>query len=103
MERLIVTATLRQGAEEQARRLVEAGPPFDLDELGLTAHAVYLTASEVVFVFEGEGVERAVSGLVDDPVVSASFAAWAPLTKGTPRIARRVFSWERGQLSSSRP
>src|SRR4051812_38131755 len=101
MERVVVTATLQEGAEAQARRLVEAGPPFDLEELGLVAHAVYLTTREVVFVFEGAGVEWAVRDLADDPIVSASFAAWAPLTKGTPRIGHEVFSWERTRVASN--
>jgi hypothetical protein len=31
--------------------------------------------------------------MIDDMVTSASFSAWAPLIKGTPRIAHERFYW----------
>jgi hypothetical protein len=103
MERLIVTATLREGAELEARRLVAEGPPFDPEAQGFDRHAVYVSARDVVFVFEGPGAERLARDLVDDPLVGVAFGAWAPLTTGTPRIAREAYSWERPHSFSSSP
>jgi hypothetical protein len=37
-------------------------------------HGVFLAEETVVFVFEGPGIERLVSDLVDDPVRSAALS-----------------------------
>jgi hypothetical protein len=37
--------------------LLEQPPPFDLDESGLLRHNIYLSAREVVVIFEGDQVE----------------------------------------------
>src|SRR5436305_6510370 len=55
------------GAEPRAAELIAQGPPFAPAENGLTRHAVYLSAGEVVFVFEGHEVEWIVDGMIDDP------------------------------------
>jgi hypothetical protein len=101
MDRLVVTATLREGAELEARRLVVEGPPFDPEAQGFDRHAVYVSARDVVFVFEGPGADRLARDLVDDPLVAVAFGAWAPLTTGTPRVAREAYSWERPHAFSS--
>ena len=60
MEQLAIVASLKPGMEEEARKLIAQGPPFDIGESGLERHTVYLSAREVVFVFEGQrgGVDR---------------------------------------------
>lgn len=93
VDRIGVIAQLRPGSEEQARRLLEAGPPFDPAGLGLTRHDVYLGDQAVVFAFEGPDVERRVADLLDDPASSGSFSAWGPLLDGTPTIARSAYHW----------
>jgi hypothetical protein len=98
MERLAIVAGLKSGAEPRAAELISAGPPFDLEEGGLTRHEVYLSAGEVVFLFEGKDVEWFVDDLVEDPFqwpVLAAFEAWRPLVEGEPRIARPAFVWNR--------
>jgi hypothetical protein len=45
-------------------------------------------------VFEGPAAERRVAGVVDDMVVSASFAAWGALLASTPRLAHEAYHWE---------
>ena len=75
--------------------MLRAGPPFDPEELGLERHAAYLTAGEVIFVFEGPEVEWALNDVIDDPVVASAFAFWAPLIEGTPRLAHERFYWSR--------
>ena len=95
MNRLMIVARLQEGKHEEADALLRAGPPFDPDELGLHRHAAYLTASEVVFVFEAPEVEWIVSDVVDDPVLSSALGPWRSLVDGPPRIARERFYWTR--------
>ena len=94
VERLVVTLKLRKGTQEQAAKLIAAGPPFDPGDLGLARHAVYLGNDLVIFAFEGKDVEERVRMVIDDPVRSASFAAWTPLLAGTPALAHEAYHWE---------
>lgn len=68
-------------------RLLAAGPPFHPGRLGLQRHD-YLGEGIAVFSFEGLHVARIVSKLVNDPVHSAAFAAWAPPRRRAPGSAR---------------
>ena len=56
---IAVIARLRDGMESRAAELIREGPPFDLDTAGFKRHSIFLSASEVVFVFEGDEVEVA--------------------------------------------
>ena len=67
VERLVVTLKLRKGTQEQAAKLIAAGPPFDPGDLGLARHAVYLGNDLVIFAFEGKEVEERVRMVIDDP------------------------------------
>ena len=91
MNRLMIVARLREGAHEEAEALIAAGPPFDPEELGLQRHAAYLTAGEIVFLFEAAEVEWIVNDIVDDPVMSTAFGPWRNLIDGTPRLAHERF------------
>lgn len=95
MDRLMIVARLRQDAHEEAETLLSQGPPFDPAELGFHRHSAYLTAGEVVFVFEAPEVEWIVNDIVDDPVLSAALGPWHALVEGTPRIAHERFHWSR--------
>jgi hypothetical protein len=95
MNRLIIVARLRDDAHDEAEVLLREGPPFDPATLGLDRHAAYLTAGEVVFIFEAHEVEWVVNDLIDDPVVSAYFGPWHRLIDGTPRLAHERYYWSR--------
>jgi hypothetical protein len=95
MDAVMIVARLAPGTNAQAERLIRSGPPFDPDELGFHRHRVFLTATEVVFLFEAPEVEWIVDDLVNDPVISATFAAWRSLLDGPPRLAHLHYSWER--------
>ena len=98
MQRLALIARLKPGSEEEAAKLVASGPPFDPASSGLSRHAVYLSAGEVVFVFEGDEVEWIVESMVQEPAgrsVSSALDAWRELADGPPRIAREAYFWER--------
>jgi nucleotide-binding universal stress UspA family protein len=94
MERVVITARLKEGSEERARELIAAGPPFDPSQAGLTQHGVYLGTDVAVFVFEGDGVAGRLSQLVNDRLNSASFSAWAPLLAEQPRLAHEAYHWD---------
>lgn len=92
--RVVAIAKLRSGSHEAAAELLRAGPPFDPGAIGLVRHDAYLSASEVVFVFEGPDVELRLGGLLDDPAASASFGVWGPLLEATPTAAHELYHWE---------
>jgi hypothetical protein len=95
MNRIALVARLKPSAQEQASELLEQGPPFDPAERGLARHAVYLSAGEIVFVFEGEVVEWMVNEIVNEPfgAVAGALGTWRELVEDPPRIARPVYSW----------
>jgi nucleotide-binding universal stress UspA family protein len=95
MQRITVVAHLRDGAEAEARRLIDTGPPFDLDHAGFERHSVFVGNGVVVFLFEGDDPERRLSGLVNDPVRAAGFGAWATVLADSPRMAREAYHWNR--------
>ena len=94
MERIAVIAKLKPDSRAAAAEILRAGPPYDPGEFGLARHGVYLSESEVVFLFEGPDVEQQLSSLVNDPALSALFSVWAPLLEGTPSAAHELFYWE---------
>jgi hypothetical protein len=96
MQRLALVATLKEGAEPRALELIKRGPPFDPAERGFDGHTVFLSAQEVVFVFEGEEVEWHLDDLVEEAgAVRAAFFEWRELVADEPRIARAVYTWGR--------
>lgn len=95
MNRLMIVAQLAKGAHDEAEALLCEGPPFDPEALGLYRHSVYLTADEVVFVFEAPEVEWIVNDLIDDPSLARLVGRWHPLVDGLPRIAHERYYWSR--------
>jgi hypothetical protein len=95
MKRLMIVARLREDAHDEAEALLGAGPPFDPEQVGLERHSAYLTAGEIVFVFEGPEVEWVVNELIDDPKIASFMSPWANLVEGTPRLAHERFHWSR--------
>jgi hypothetical protein len=98
MEQLAIVARLKEGAEPKAAALLANGAPFDPEEHGFERHTVFLSADEVVFVFEGREIEWSIDDLVTEPfqwAVSAALESWRDLIDGPPRIARPQFTWER--------
>jgi hypothetical protein len=95
MNRLLIVARLRDDAHDEAEILLGEGPPFDPEELGFERHGAYLTAGEVVFVFEAREVEWIVNELIDDPRIAAYFTPWEKLIDGLPRLAHERFYWSR--------
>jgi transaldolase len=70
----------------------------------MVRHNVYLSVSEVVFVFEGHGVEWMVDDLIDEPIhpkIRKAFEQWEAIVDEPPRIARERFGWERDRTSAA--
>ena len=93
MESLVVVAHLKPDAYEEACALIKQGPPFDLENSGLTRNAVFCSPREVIFLFEGPDAEATVERMLNDPVVSARFSVWGHLIDGAPVRAVREFEW----------
>ena len=93
-DRLVVIARLRPGSRERAIEILAEGAPYELGEAGFRRHSVFLAEEDVVFLFEGAGIEELVRDLVNDPTRSAPFSVWGPLLEGTPALAREEFYWE---------
>jgi hypothetical protein len=91
---------LADGAFERARELLRGGPPFDPAETALDRHEVFLTSSEVVFVFESRLGLSALEALLAEPELWVSAAAWRELLAGPPRLAEDVYSWSRPARSN---
>lgn len=97
MSRVAVVVPLKYGAYYEAKQLIASGPPFDLEGSPLTAHDVFLSDTEVVFVFEGPDVSDAVTEIVADPSVWRAAGTWADLLAGRPRVADAWYHWSRGE------
>jgi hypothetical protein len=96
MQRIAVIAHLKPESERRATELIEAGPPFDPEELGFDRHTVYLSGNQVVFVFEGGRLDHLLHGVVRDPDNLRVFGAWEPIIEGFPVVAREAYTWQRG-------
>jgi hypothetical protein len=74
-----VVVPIRRGTAEEARRLVEEGPPFDVEHLGIERHHVFVSEREAVFYFEGDSAAAAVDAISRSPA----------------RLAEERFGWTR--------
>ena len=97
MSRLVVVAPLKEGMHERASALIAEGPPFEPAGTELSAHQVYLTDREVVFVFEGTEARAAVEQLAGDPGVWRSATSWRAILAARPRLAEQAFAWSRAE------
>jgi hypothetical protein len=94
LTRLAVVLPLQQGVGDRARSLIDEGPPFDIEASGLESHHVFVTDSEVVFLFEGE-TPAAFRRLAAQAHLSTVASAWNELLAGPPRVAEDAYSWAR--------
>ena len=90
-----VVVPIKRGTDAVARQLVEEGPPFDLERLGLERHHVFVSEREVVFFFEGESASAAVDALSRSPRVLNAAVRWRGILAGRPRLAEEQFGWTR--------
>jgi hypothetical protein len=94
--RVAVVVPIKRGSADAARNLIEEGPPFEIDQLGLDRHHVFVSEREAVFVFEGGDAEAVVAALSRSPNALKAAVRWRGVLAGRPRIAQERFSWARG-------
>jgi hypothetical protein len=90
-----VVVPIRRGTAEAARQLVEDGPPFEVEGLGLERHHVFVSEREVVFFFEGDSAIAAVDALSRNPGVLKAAVRWRRILGGRPRLAEERYGWTR--------
>jgi hypothetical protein len=90
-----VVVPIKRGSAAAARQLVEEGPPFDIERLGLERHHVFVSEREVVFFFEGDSAGAAVDALSRSPRVLKAAVRWRGILAGRPRLAEEQFGWTR--------
>jgi hypothetical protein len=95
MSRLAVVAPIKWGSFREAKRLIEKGPPFDPELTQLDRHEVFLTDTEVVFVFEAPGAREALESLFTDVSFWSEAEDWRRHLAGRPRLADDLYHWER--------
>jgi hypothetical protein len=98
VKRVAIVARLRPGSQERARDLLSEGPPYDVAEGGFDRHTVFVSESEVVFVFEGDEVEWKLDDLVSDffrARLQEAFEQWKDLVEGEPQLAEEAYFWDR--------
>jgi hypothetical protein len=106
MERYVLAARLKPGAAAEAEQLLQAGPPFDPAEAGLSAHAAYLGENHVYLVFEGEGARSKALNLARKHLVEV--ARWQSVVSdlptrlaSVPPEARCLYTWPKDQGAGS--
>ena len=104
MKRVAIVARLAAGAQERARSLLREGPPLDLAGSGFDRHAVFVSDSEVVFVFEGDEVEWKLDDVVSDffqAHLRDALEQWGDLVEGEPQLAEEAYFWQRSAQGGS--
>ena len=97
MDRFVLTARLKADGRRQALALLAEHSALGMEELEtyLDRHTIFLTETEVIFLFEGKGAQEAVRALFNDPVRSALIGRWLPLFEGPLHQALEAYAWER--------
>jgi hypothetical protein len=97
VRRTLVVLPLKPGARGAVEALLSAGPPFDPDAIGLDRHEVFLTASEVVFLFESP---HGIDPLLRQAALWERAAEWHEHLAGPPRVADEAYSWRRNGVDA---
>ena len=94
MDRIVLVAHLKPGSSERARELLaEHSSREDLKE-AFDRHAIFLSETEAVFLFEGPDADRSVRAIFNDPSAS-EIGHWIPLFDGPLHWAPQAYFWER--------
>jgi hypothetical protein len=97
VDRFVLAARLRPDGRQRAETLLAEHSALGAEELeaAFDRHAIFLSETEVIFLFEGEGVNEAVRALFNDPVRSTLMTHWLPLFDGPLHRAPEAYLWER--------
>lgn len=98
--RVAIVLPLVPGSSGRVRELLEDGPPFDPNAVGLERHHVFVTDREAVFVFEAP-TERALERLAATAGLWTSAEVWSEVAAGPARLAEDAYSWVRPATSGA--
>jgi hypothetical protein len=91
--RIAMIVPLVEGAGERARALFRSDPPLDPAALAIERQEVFVTDSEIAFVFETSdgGIFERLGG----PASWVDAPEWREIVAGKPHLARVGCSWSR--------
>lgn len=97
MDRFVLVARLKPDGRQRAEELLAEHSAFGDAQLeaAFDLHAIFLSETEVVFLFEGESAHGSVRALFNDPVQSTLVGHWLPLCDGPLHQAAQAYLWER--------
>jgi hypothetical protein len=97
VDRFVLAARLTPDGRRRAETLLSEHSALGAEELetALDRHVIFLSDTEVIFLFEGMDAPEAVRALFDDPVRSTLISRWLPLFDGPLHRAAEVYTWER--------
>ena len=97
MDRFVLTARLNPDGYQRAQTLLAEHSALGTEDLeeAVDRHVIFLSETEVIFLFEGEGAHESVRALFNDPVRSALIGHWLPLFDGPLHRADEAYVWER--------
>lgn len=97
MDRFVLIARLKPDARRRAEELLAEHSAFGdaALETGFDRHAIFLSDTEVIFFFEGEGTNESVRAIFNDPVESTLISRWLPLFDAPLHRAAEAYLWER--------
>ena len=87
-------ARLRDGARQQARKLAAPPLPNDPAADGFRRVGIFLSETEIVFMFEADSAESIVRRILNDPVQSTAISSWLPLFDGPLRRTEEAYYWQ---------
>ncbi len=97
MDRFVLAARLKPDGYQRAQALLTEHSALGGEDLekAFDRHVIFMSESEVIFLFEGEGAHESVRALFNDPVRSALIGHWLPLFDGPLHRAEEAYVWER--------
>jgi hypothetical protein len=95
MDKVVLLARLKDDARHHAEELLTDAARADAPEEAFERGTIFLSDTEVVFLFEGADAAETVRAILDDPVTSTVITPWLPLFDGPLHQAREARSWAR--------
>jgi hypothetical protein len=91
--RIAMIVPLVKGAGERARAIIGSDPPLDAAALAIKEQEVFVTDSEIAFVFETS--DRGILERLAGPTSWVAAPEWREIVAGEPHVAQVGYSWSR--------
>ena len=93
MTRIAMIVPLVEGTGERARALFGSDPPLDPAALAIEKQEVFVTDSEIAFLFETS--DRGILERMAGPTSWVAEPEWREIVAGKPHVAEVGYSWSR--------